>query len=47
MELKLVSTDKSYLISLVLTEKLDDLNMVTTVVSKLGKNYVEPMLQGL
>ncbi|EEF33082.1 hypothetical protein RCOM_0492410 [Ricinus communis] len=43
---KLVSTDESCLLSLALAEKLDDLNRVATVVSRLGKKCVEPALQG-
>lgn len=42
----LVSNDLSYLLELVLTEKLDDLNRVASVVSRLGKKCSEPALQG-
>ncbi|KAJ6356198.1 hypothetical protein OIU78_004329 [Salix suchowensis] len=42
----LVSTDESYLLELALAEKLDDLNRVANVVSRLGKKCVEPALQG-
>ncbi|KAG5240657.1 protein PSK SIMULATOR [Salix suchowensis] len=42
----LVSNDESYLIQLALAEKLDDLNRVANVVSRLGKKCVEPALQG-
>ncbi|KAL3582548.1 hypothetical protein D5086_016880 [Populus alba] len=42
----LVSNDESYLIELALAEKLDDLNRVANVVSRLGKKCVEPALQG-
>ncbi|XP_065863127.1 protein PSK SIMULATOR 3 [Euphorbia lathyris] len=42
----LVSTDESYLLQLALAEKLDDLNRVATVVSRLGKKCSEPALQG-
>lgn len=42
----LVSIDESYLIQLALAEKLDDLNRVANVVSRLGKKCVEPALQG-
>jgi hypothetical protein len=42
----LVSTDESYLLQLALAEKLDDLNRVANVVSRLGKKCVEPALQG-
>ncbi|WCJ23975.1 hypothetical protein M5689_005967 [Euphorbia peplus] len=42
----LVSTDESYLLQLALAEKLDDLNRVAAVVSRLGKKCSEPALQG-
>ncbi|GMI95932.1 hypothetical protein like AT3G23160 [Hibiscus trionum] len=42
----LVSADENYLLSLALAEKLDDLNRVATVVSRLGKKCNEPALQG-
>ncbi|KAJ4848277.1 hypothetical protein Tsubulata_050862, partial [Turnera subulata] len=42
----LVSDDESYLLELALAEKLDDLNRVASVVSRLGKKCVEPALQG-
>ncbi|KAL5542193.1 hypothetical protein UlMin_009903 [Ulmus minor] len=42
----LVSSDESYLLELALAEKLDDLNRVAAVVSRLGKKCVEPALQG-
>ncbi|KAJ8623776.1 hypothetical protein MRB53_032306 [Persea americana] len=42
----LVSDDESHLLELALTEKLDDLNRVAVVVSRLGKKCSEPALQG-
>ncbi|KAF8401847.1 hypothetical protein HHK36_012794 [Tetracentron sinense] len=42
----LVSSDECYLLELALTEKLDDLNRVAAVVSRLGKKCTEPALQG-
>ncbi|KDO42748.1 hypothetical protein CISIN_1g047107mg [Citrus sinensis] len=42
----LVSDDQSYLLQLVLAEKLDDLNRVGNVVSRLGKKCSEPALRG-
>lgn len=42
----LVSSDQSYLLELALAEKLDDLNRVASVVSRLGKKCSEPALQG-
>ncbi|KAH7522143.1 hypothetical protein FEM48_Zijuj07G0107100 [Ziziphus jujuba var. spinosa] len=42
----LVSSDESYLLELALVEKLDDLNRVAAVVSRLGKKCAEPALQG-
>ncbi|XP_050218961.1 protein PSK SIMULATOR 1 [Mercurialis annua] len=42
----LVSTDETYLLQLALAEKLDDLNRVATIVSRLGKKCAEPALQG-
>ncbi|XP_044484539.1 uncharacterized protein LOC123210324 [Mangifera indica] len=42
----LVSTDQNYLLRLALAEKLDDLNRVAGVVSRLGKKCCEPALQG-
>lgn len=42
----LVSSDESYLLELALAEKLDDLNRVAAVVSRLGKKCAEPALQG-
>ncbi|KAG7991846.1 hypothetical protein I3843_02G099300 [Carya illinoinensis] len=44
--LNLVSSDESYLLELALGEKLDDLNSVAGVVSRLGKKCSEPALQG-
>ncbi|PPR99476.1 hypothetical protein GOBAR_AA21200 [Gossypium barbadense] len=43
---KLVSADESYLLSLALAEKLDELTKVANVVSRLGKKCNEPALQG-
>lgn len=42
----LVSTDLNHLLRLALLEKLDDLNRVANVVSRLGKKCSEPALQG-
>ncbi|PPR88636.1 hypothetical protein GOBAR_AA32052 [Gossypium barbadense] len=42
----LVSADESYLLSLALAEKLDELTKVANVVSRLGKKCNEPALQG-
>ncbi|KAA8527742.1 hypothetical protein F0562_035389 [Nyssa sinensis] len=42
----LVSSDESYLLELALAEKLDDLNRVAGVVSRLGKKCTVPALQG-
>ncbi|XP_068640533.1 protein PSK SIMULATOR 1-like [Aristolochia californica] len=44
--IKLVSEDESYLLELALTERLDDLNRVASVVSRLGKKCTEPALLG-
>ncbi|KAK8684681.1 hypothetical protein V6N13_040697 [Hibiscus sabdariffa] len=43
---KLISADENYLLSLALAERLDDLNRVANVVSRLGKKCNEPALQG-
>uniref|UniRef100_A0A7C9DPC0 DUF668 domain-containing protein n=1 Tax=Opuntia streptacantha TaxID=393608 RepID=A0A7C9DPC0_OPUST len=43
---KLVSSDESYLLELAYAERLDDLNRVAEVVSRLGKKCTEPALQG-
>ena len=43
---KLVSCDESYLLELAYAEKLDDLNRVSEVVSRLGKKCTEPALLG-
>ncbi|XP_057538849.1 uncharacterized protein LOC130816712 [Amaranthus tricolor] len=43
---KLVSCDESYLLELAYAEKLDDLNRVAEVVSRLGKKCTEPVLLG-
>ncbi|KAK8555976.1 hypothetical protein V6N13_070049 [Hibiscus sabdariffa] len=43
---KLISADQDYLLSLALAERLDDLNRVVNVVSRLGKKCNEPALQG-
>ncbi|KAI3442052.1 uncharacterized protein J3R85_001637 [Psidium guajava] len=43
---KLISSDESRILELVLAEKLDDLSRVATVVSRLGKKCSEPALQG-
>ncbi|OMO95520.1 hypothetical protein COLO4_15825 [Corchorus olitorius] len=42
----LISSDDNYLLTLALAEKLDDLNKVANVVSRLGKKCNEPALQG-
>ncbi|CAL0303189.1 unnamed protein product [Lupinus luteus] len=42
----LVSSDEAYLLELVLAEKLDELNRIASVVSRLGKKCSEPALQG-
>ncbi|XVF66520.1 hypothetical protein PTKIN_Ptkin10aG0043000 [Pterospermum kingtungense] len=42
----LISTDETYLLNLALAERLDDLNKVANVVSRLGKKCSEPALQG-
>lgn len=42
----LVSSDEAYLLELALAEKLEDLNRVAAVVSRLGKRCAEPALQG-
>ncbi|KAJ8764584.1 hypothetical protein K2173_006456 [Erythroxylum novogranatense] len=42
----LVSSNENYLLELALAEKLDDLNKVASVVSRLGKKCAEPALQG-
>ncbi|KAK6914060.1 protein of unknown function DUF3475 [Dillenia turbinata] len=42
----LVSSDESYLLELALVEKLEDLNRVANVVSRLGKKCSVPALQG-
>ena len=44
--LNLVSSNESHLLDLALAEKLDDLNRVAAVVSRLGKKCSEPALQG-
>ncbi|XP_018842324.2 protein PSK SIMULATOR 1-like [Juglans regia] len=44
--LNLVSSDEVHLLELALSEKLDDLNHVSCVVSRLGKKCTEPALQG-
>jgi hypothetical protein len=44
--LNLVSSNESHLLDLALAEKLDDLNHVAAVVSRLGKKCSEPALQG-
>ncbi|XP_041007474.1 protein PSK SIMULATOR 1-like [Juglans microcarpa x Juglans regia] len=44
--LNLVSSDEVHLLELALSEKLDDLNRVSSVVSRLGKKCTEPALQG-
>ncbi|WRX22364.1 protein of unknown function DUF668 - like 4 [Theobroma cacao] len=42
----LISSDDNYLLTLALAEKLDELNKVASVVSRLGKKCNEPALQG-
>ncbi|KAK7243054.1 hypothetical protein RIF29_37838 [Crotalaria pallida] len=42
----LVSSDEGYLLELALAEKLDELNRIAGVVSRLGKKCSEPALQG-
>lgn len=42
----LVSSDEAYLLELALAEKLEELNRVASVVSRLGKKCSEPALQG-
>lgn len=42
----LISSDDTYLLNLALAERLDDLNKVANVVSRLGKKCSEPALQG-
>ncbi|XAR49006.1 hypothetical protein NMG60_11032020 [Bertholletia excelsa] len=42
----LVSSDEDHLLSLALVEKLDDLNRIAGVVSRLGKKCAAPALQG-
>ncbi|XP_022760243.1 uncharacterized protein LOC111306703 [Durio zibethinus] len=42
----LISSDENYLLTLALAERLDDLNKVANVVSRLGKKCNEPALQG-
>ncbi|KAE9617603.1 hypothetical protein Lalb_Chr03g0037091 [Lupinus albus] len=42
----LVSSDEAYLLELTLAEKLDELNRIAGVVSRLGKKCSEPALQG-
>ncbi|GMH08517.1 hypothetical protein Nepgr_010357 [Nepenthes gracilis] len=44
--MKLVSSDESYLLELACAEKMDDLNRVAEIVSRLGKKCTEPALQG-
>ena len=44
--MNLVSSNESHLLDLALTEKLDDLNRVAAVVSRLGKKCSETALQG-
>uniref|UniRef100_A0A2N9HLE7 DUF3475 domain-containing protein n=1 Tax=Fagus sylvatica TaxID=28930 RepID=A0A2N9HLE7_FAGSY len=44
--LNLVSSNESHLLDLTLAEKLDDLNRVAAVVSRLGKKCSETALQG-
>lgn len=43
---KVVSSDKSYLLELALAEKLEELNRVASVISRLGKKCSEPALLG-
>ncbi|XVF28652.1 hypothetical protein REPUB_Repub15cG0048500 [Reevesia pubescens] len=42
----LISSDENYLLTLALAERLDDLNKVADIVSRLGKKCNEPALQG-
>ncbi|RID52941.1 hypothetical protein BRARA_G00371 [Brassica rapa] len=42
----LVSSDSNHLLDLAVSEKLDDLSRVASVVSRLGKKCTEPALQG-
>ncbi|XP_014514848.1 uncharacterized protein LOC106772776 [Vigna radiata var. radiata] len=42
----LVSSDEGYLLELALAEKLEELNRVASVVSRMGKKCSEPALQG-
>ncbi|KAK9288281.1 hypothetical protein L1049_016732 [Liquidambar formosana] len=42
----LVSSNESYLLELALAEKLEDLNRIASVVSRLGKKCTEPALLG-
>ncbi|XP_061360823.1 protein PSK SIMULATOR 1-like [Gastrolobium bilobum] len=42
----LVSSDEAYLLELALAEKLEELNRIASVVSRLGKKCSEPALQG-
>jgi hypothetical protein len=42
----LVSSDEGYLLELAMVEKLEELNRVASVVSRLGKKCSEPALQG-
>ncbi|KAL5712194.1 hypothetical protein ACHQM5_014389 [Ranunculus cassubicifolius] len=42
----LVSSDESYLLELVLAEKIDDLSRIVGVISRLGKRCSEPALHG-
>ncbi|KAM7258744.1 hypothetical protein ACFE04_014485 [Oxalis oulophora] len=44
--INLVSTDESYLLDLVLAERLDELNRVSAIISRLGKKCVQPALLG-
>ncbi|KAL2920409.1 Processive diacylglycerol beta-glucosyltransferase [Bienertia sinuspersici] len=43
---KLVSTDETYLLELAFSERIDDLNRIAEVVSRLGKKCTEPALLG-
>ncbi|PKI44133.1 hypothetical protein CRG98_035477, partial [Punica granatum] len=43
---RLVSSDQSRVLELVLAEKLDELNRVAAVISRLGRKCTEPALQG-
>ncbi|XP_022748982.1 uncharacterized protein LOC111298533 [Durio zibethinus] len=42
----LISSDENFLLTLALAERLDDLNKIATVASRLGKKCNEPALQG-